>query len=625
MDVSHPNSFLQQEEYPLTTFSEHETSPIDTTRVYRNMPFVSYDCLRYEEKRLGTFIDWPHEWLKPSELAADGFYYLRKDDHCACIFCRGIVGAWEKTDTPRGEHQRHFPHCPFIRGKPTGNVPIVQGNILARLPVIHASLDDCGSRRVEADDCRFSSRHMAGSYPECRGSPDETGLYQHSGPKRSDFATLDSRLKSYVEGWPILGLHAQDLAEAGFFYCVDSLQVLNIDNGIGSLRTLELIASSLSKKALDTFAKETLEVTVTVIIFIGLSDHVRCFHCGKGLRNWISSDIPWKEHARWYPRCRFVLLTKGQDYIDEVQQEYPPYTRTAGTVYSGIDKAASGSSNSPTEVQSISERDLDQLMSLDIVKCVLEMGYPSCIVRACLKDRVEQTGDPYFVIEPCLKDVIQRMSATENRVADNRSDSTEREPSYGETDISSSIFQQQAPISPSTSETMGNRVAGIQSLPSESTEVELSSQQQQQQQQVSILPSTSEIIRQQASIFPTAPMNTTLSSSERENTETEANHILRIVEEIISQTSEEEKEEYEEKEGYEEKEEFESRQSYEQLKEELERMREDRTCKVCMDSEITIVFLPCSHMVTCVSCAVSLRQCPICRRDIKHVFRAIVS
>ncbi|XP_037795023.1 baculoviral IAP repeat-containing protein 3-like [Penaeus monodon] len=487
MDISHPNSFLQQEEYRLTTFSEHETSPIDTTRVYRNMPFVSYDCLRYEEKRLGTFIDWPHEWLKPSELAADGFYYLRKDDHCACIFCRGIVGAWEKTDTPRGEHERHFPHCPFIRGQPTGNVPIVQGNILARLPVLHASLDDCGSRRVEADACRFSSRHMAGSYPECRGSPDETGLYQHSGPKRSDFTTLDSRLKSYVEGWPILGLHARDLAEAGFFYC-------------------------------------------------GLSDHVRCFHCGKGLRNWISSDIPWKEHARWYPKCRFVLLTKGQDYINEVQQEHPPYTRTASTtIYSGIDKAASGSSNSPTEVQSVSEQELDLLMSLDVVKCVLEMGYPSCIVRACLKDRVEQTGEPYFVIEPCLEDVIHRMSVTENRVADNRSESTEHEPSYGETDISSSIFQQQAPIFPSTSETMENRVASIQSLPSESTEVELLSQQQQ----VSILPSTSEIIRQQASIFPTAPLNTTLSSSssssERENTETEANHILQIVEEIISQ------------------------------------------------------------------------------------------
>ncbi|XP_063614085.1 LOW QUALITY PROTEIN: baculoviral IAP repeat-containing protein 7-like, partial [Penaeus indicus] len=618
MDISHPNSFLQQEEHRLATFSGHEIFPIDirklaeagfystdagnnvrcfdcnlevdvkslavsddivkihrtmnphcsfacklATRVYRNMTFVSYDSLRYEEQRLGTFIDWPHEWLKPSELAADGFYHLRKRDYCACIFCRGIVGAWERGDTPRGEHQRHFPHCPFIRDQPVGNVPIIPGNILARLPALHVSLDDCrSSRRVKADVCGLSSRHMAGSYPECRGSLEGIGLSQHSGPTRSDFMTVDSRLETYVE-WPEdIGLHIQDLAEAGFFYC-------------------------------------------------GLSDHVRCFHCGKGLRNWISSDIPWKEHARWYPTCRFVLLMKGQDYINKVQQEYPPYTRIASTIYSGIDKAASGSK-------------LDLLMSLDIAKGVLRLGFPSYIVRATLKDRVEQTGEPYIGIEPCLEDVIQRMNETENQVADNRSESTACEPSSGETDISSSISEQQTFVFPSTSGTMENRVANIQSLPSESTEVELLSQQQ-----VSILPSTSEIRRQQASVFPstsemirqqailpTAPLTTTLSSSssssERENTETETKHILQIVEEFISQTSEEEEEEYEEKK------EFKSKQSYEQLKEELERMRENRTCKVCMDSEITVVFLPCAHMVTCASCAVSLRQCPICRSDIRY-------
>lgn len=124
--------------------------------IYRNMTFTTYDTLRYEEQRLATFIDWPHEWLQPSELAADGFYYLRKLDHCACVFCRGIAGTWETSDTPRGEHQRHFPHCPYIRGQPVGNVPIIHGDVLARLPAIPVSLDECGS-----------SRHMAGSYPEC--------------------------------------------------------------------------------------------------------------------------------------------------------------------------------------------------------------------------------------------------------------------------------------------------------------------------------------------------------------------------------------------------------------------------------------------------------------------------
>ena len=51
----------------------------------------------------------------------------------------------------------------------------------------------------------------------------------------------------------------------------------------------------------------------------GLSDHVRCFHCNNGLRNWEAEDDPWVEHARWYPRCNFVLLSKGPEYIYQVR------------------------------------------------------------------------------------------------------------------------------------------------------------------------------------------------------------------------------------------------------------------------------------------------------------------
>ena len=44
-----------------------------------------------------------------------------------------------------------------------------------------------------------------------------------------------------------------------------------------------------------------------------------------------------------------------------------------------------------------------------------------------------------------------------------------------------------------------------------------------------------------------------------------------------------------------------------------------------MDAEMDVVFLPCSHMVTCASCAVSIAACPICRMDIKYVIKPILS
>ena len=54
-----------------------------------------------------------------------------------------------------------------------------------------------------------------------------------------------------------------------------------------------------------------------------MSDHVRCFQCGGGLRNWESSDIPWDEHTRWYSNCAFVRLVKGDEFVKEVFEKYP--------------------------------------------------------------------------------------------------------------------------------------------------------------------------------------------------------------------------------------------------------------------------------------------------------------
>ena len=49
-----------------------------------------------------------------------------------------------------------------------------------------------------------------------------------------------------------------------------------------------------------------------------------------------------------------------------------------------------------------------------------------------------------------------------------------------------------------------------------------------------------------------------------------------------------------------------------------------RMCIVCMDHKIEVVFLPCTHMVTCASCASALTVCPICRRNIRYAFKPLL-
>lgn len=58
---------------------------------------------------------------------------------------------------------------------------------------------------------------------------------------------------------------------------------------------------------------------------------------------------------------------------------------------------------------------------------------------------------------------------------------------------------------------------------------------------------------------------------------------------------------------------------------ELEKLRDTMMCKISMDRNINIIFLPCKHMMTCESCAVAMQLCPYCRDPIKFYIKPILS
>ena len=63
--------------------------------------FLSVCSLIYEQSRLDTFIGWPGLHVSPRDLAANGFYYLRRDELCACVFCCVVIGDWKDGDGPQ--------------------------------------------------------------------------------------------------------------------------------------------------------------------------------------------------------------------------------------------------------------------------------------------------------------------------------------------------------------------------------------------------------------------------------------------------------------------------------------------------------------------------------------------
>ncbi len=64
---------------------------------------------------------------------------------------------------------------------------------------------------------------------------------------------------------------------------------------------------------------------------------------------------------------------------------------------------------------------------------------------------------------------------------------------------------------------------------------------------------------------------------------------------------------------------------FQTLLRENQAMKDERMCKICMDNEVNIVFLPCGHLVSCQNCAPAIKKCAVCRSLIRGTVRTYLS
>ncbi|XP_076783398.1 baculoviral IAP repeat-containing protein 1 isoform X2 [Arvicanthis niloticus] len=65
-------------------------------------------------------------------------------------------------------------------------------------------------------------------------------------------------------------------------------------------------------------------------VFTGKRDTVQCFSCGGCLGNWEEGDDPWKEHAKWFPKCEFLQSKKSPEEIAQYIQSYEGFLHVTG-------------------------------------------------------------------------------------------------------------------------------------------------------------------------------------------------------------------------------------------------------------------------------------------------------
>ncbi|XP_076245581.1 baculoviral IAP repeat-containing protein 8 isoform X2 [Calliopsis andreniformis] len=277
----------------------------------------------FETARLQSFENWPVPYIEPEKLAANGFYYTGENDKVRCFECLLEINQWVEGDNPMVDHQRWSPRCRFIRKLPCGNVPIGADPSRVLIPWSR-SRDVCGPYGVEyrptsgPDNRDFTSELQLPSTAKLS----HLGLGRPKGPVHSEYASYDARLRTF-DTWPkFMPQTKQRLADAGFYYT-------------------------------------------------GKADQTLCYHCGGGLKDWEPEDDPWEQHAKWFSKCFYLLMVKGQEYVSKItgqhisppskeetmQMNLPSFIKKVQPVATATEKKEEAESNPGPSSQNVGSQD----------------------------------------------------------------------------------------------------------------------------------------------------------------------------------------------------------------------------------------------------------------------------
>lgn len=474
---------------------------------------------RSEAARLESFRSWPVSFIvAPERLARAGFFYLQQGDKVQCAFCSGVVSHWEAGDDPSKEHRLHFPSCPLHFNIPVGNIPLGESaNGTQQYQSVHRNVTLRELRPFSGPERNVVSEGRITK----RDDMSDLGIQTHHGPRHPKYSTVESRLRTYTD-WPAdMCQTPQQLAQAGFYS-------------------------------------------------VGTRDHVRCFHCDGGLRQWEPEDDPWTEHARWFSQCGYVRLVKGDEFVQQAIAQHPP-------VLPANEEGEDDRTTVVTRphVRDVTEEELQGLMQTPPASAALHVGLDASRIKLALRRKLEQTGLPFTTSDALIEAALQIQMNEETADTASSSSNSSRAGSPLHVHNADNIVTS----TDTESEGEGQATPQSSSLYTSRSMPALSDKQQVQ-------PDRREPLPEQAN---TKSMPHLPSAGESSNKA-----------KAVGGASP-------------------------SLEEEVRRLKEARLCKICMDEEVGVVFLPCGHLVTCVNCAPSLNDCPVCRQLIKATVRTFLS
>lgn len=290
-------------------------------------------------------------------------------------------------------------------------------------------------------------------------------------------------------------------------------------------------------------------------------DRVKCVFCNGNLKDWENDDDAYDEHRRWYSNCDFINVVQPYPFLRSKRETFP--------------------STNTTEYR-VEPREVKARMDSTQARTVLGMGYEHSIVHETIYEQLRNNGDDF----PSVVDLLEAVMA--------KAEARQMPGPLGASNWSSVLVPEVKPQpmeQPKSLAIYQKDLAPIEEPP-------------QAAQSLPPLETNSD----DNWMPPTKGKKKKKRLSKAQKQALKEAEIVAVVPEP-SPTIEGDPNDPE----------------YIELKEENDKLKSARLCKICMEREVNTVFLPCGHLVTCHICAPQIRNCCMCRTFIRGTVKTYLS
>ncbi|XP_060063243.1 baculoviral IAP repeat-containing protein 7-like [Ylistrum balloti] len=387
--------------------------------------------MHIEWARLRTFSNFQFTMdVSIIQLARAGFF-LSDNDCVTCYSCNITRTSWDDKEDPDIYHRKVSPTCNSVEGPCSRNIPITRDSDVTVAPEVNHVPEADRSENVSETSNRYDI--FTDNQPNCARPHHEKDGHQLRGPgykpcganhavSSPDDTTRDPHDVTRVEDTSAETNHTASQA--------DSIP-MGVNHNAPQFRNESDIPSSIASPVSDPFCvsftkpKYPAYAVLSVreasydawpkhltqtrkkmaeagFVYTGHSDYTRCFFCGGGLRNWEPWDDPWGEHARWFPRCVYLLQNKGNDFVRSIKQS-----------------CSSSCEKNTSEASSDTESELaTDIWRHAAVQSLLNMGYKKAVVESAvcslINHKIISTGLRDIEAADILDEVF-RIEETEDR------------------------------------------------------------------------------------------------------------------------------------------------------------------------------------------------------------------